>query len=100
MRESGGAVLYGHPRSSAIEWAKEDKFECMADESVVVYEQMVISSPKPDLSGLQSVKGIHVGGDITEEFEKAGKEMWCKHCGSLIGAEPHLPSCPTLKSKL
>lgn len=27
MRDAGGEALYGHPRSSAIEWAKEDKFD-------------------------------------------------------------------------
>ena len=33
-----------------------------------VYSAILRASPKPDLSGLQSVKGIHVGGELLPEF--------------------------------
>lgn len=60
-----------------------------------LYAQLLKNSPKPDLSGLQSIKGIHVGGEIRSEF-------WCKQCGADPRGQElmHLPNCPTLKSKL
>lgn len=71
------------------------------------YIVMIDSSPKlvfegPDFKTERQprIGDIHIGGEITEEFEKAGKEMWCKHCGSGISFENHLPSCPTLVNKI
>ena len=114
MRDCGGSVLYGHPRSSAIECAKEDKFDCRADESVVVYEQMVMQSPKPEfepqeyqligygyeqeISELGSNENSCLIGEKDEFgrnvpiFIKSSIKNWCNFCGVTIGDE-HLPVC-------
>lgn len=66
------------------------------------YNDMIAASPKPEFKdkSYKRIGDIHIGGEITAEFEQAGKEMWCKSCGSGVGFEDHLPSCPTLANKI
>jgi hypothetical protein len=41
MVEAGGTANYGHPRETAVEWAKEDKWDSYAHEAVFLYNAMI-----------------------------------------------------------
>lgn len=75
------------------------------------YKSAIEISAVPDLSGIQIVKNIHVGGELLPEFKEPESiikyksdvkvSVWCKQCGAdFINGNKHLLSCPTLKSKL
>ncbi|ASS55926.1 hypothetical protein [Rhizobium leguminosarum] len=46
MVEAGGEAYYGHPRASAVEWAKEDKFDLHAADAAIFYAAMVNAALK------------------------------------------------------
>jgi len=57
-------------------------------------------SPDPQKSN--RIGDIHIGGEMLPEFlsgQVANSGHWCKGCG-VDANHLHMPSCPTLKSKL
>ncbi len=48
MLHAGGEVIYGHPRSDAVEWAKADKFDSCQDQAGEVYRAMRAAMQQKD----------------------------------------------------
>lgn len=44
MIEAGGTANYGHTRETAVEWAKEDKWDSHAHEAAFLYKAMITAA--------------------------------------------------------
>ena len=47
MVRAAGASIYGSPYEKAVEWCKEEKFECSAYEGTEAYRAMLAAAPHP-----------------------------------------------------